>query len=132
MTAFADPHDVDVRAAKLPPGSFRRVIARTQLIAEAKSVEAEVEARMAKAAQEAVERDIARGVRWLIESPHKANRIIPHATNMSLSALTVAVARYLSNATDFNRRMSLLQLRAALPMAEFAEAWERMREEQLS
>ena len=78
------------------------------------------------AAQETAERiaeqrrvDIQRGVACLIREPWRVNRIINYATSMSLGALSVNLARRLTNAPP-ERRLGLLQLRAALPDAAWA------------
>jgi hypothetical protein len=83
---------------------------------------------IAIAAKAQVDRDIARGVVELCCEPWRANRVVPHATSMSLSALAVNVARRLPGAADFNRRMGLLQVRAALATEAFQDAWIKMRE----
>lgn len=89
--------------------------------------DAALEASMAAAALAQVQSDIARGVAWLIQEPWRANRIIPHAGSMDLHALAANVARRIPGASDWNRRMGLLQLRAALATEAFCDAWETYR-----
>ena len=83
---------------------------------------------IAIAAKAQVDRDIARGCAALCREPWRAARIIPNATTMSLGALAIELARRLPRTTDFNRRMAMLQLRAAFDVAAFREAWGEMRE----
>lgn len=82
---------------------------------------------IAVAAKAQVDRDIARGVAALIREPWRANRILPHATSMSVGALMIELARRLPHATDLNRKIGMLQLRTAFAVPEFLAAWEQYR-----
>lgn len=71
--------------------------------------------------------DIERGVACLIREPWRVNRIIPCATSMDLGALSINLARRLTNAPP-ERRLGLLQLKGAFANEAFRDAWITMRE----
>jgi len=87
--------------------------------------------RLARIAEEALCGAIARGVKALISEPWRASRIVPFATNMDLSALAGAIAQRLPQCQDSNRRIGLLELRTAISMPEFRQAFIAYREREL-